>query len=167
MSIVPRSLQSWVSTMQSAVLTGGVFQFCTKNITHTTTGTNKYILYSSVPPIYIGLYVLLLLSIVLIVQCVYSFSRRVFVVCVHLRPVHLSLLLGATGWFKHKTPNSFRVQWPRRLWEIDPEILHVLDVPLLSLLRMFFFVSVYVRQIFGFLHFFGYLGLTGSHISSE
>ena len=125
--------------MQSAVLTGGVFQFCTKNITHTTTGTNKYILYSSVPPIYIGLYVLLLLSIVLIVQCVYSFSRRGFVVCVHLRPVHLSLLLGATGWFKHKTPNSFRVQWPRRLWEIDPEILHVLNVPLPSLLRMFFF----------------------------
>ena len=29
-----------------------------------------------------------------------------------------------TGWFKHKTPNSFRVQCPRRFWEMDPEILH-------------------------------------------
>ena len=37
-------------------------------------------------------------------------------------------------WFKHKTLNSFRVQCPRRFLEIDPEFLHVLEVPLPSLL---------------------------------
>ena len=153
--------------MQSAVLTGGVFQFCTKNITHTTTGTNKYILYSSVPPIYIGLYVLLLLSIVLIVQCVYSFSRRVFVVCVHLRPVHLSLLLGATGWFKHK-PLIPSESNDHAVYERETlKFCTCLMCPCRACYECFFFVSVYVRQIFGFLHFFGYLGLTGSHISSE
>ena len=31
---------------------------------------------------------------------------------------------GDIGWFKHKTPNSFRCQRPRRFWELDPEILH-------------------------------------------
>ena len=30
----------------------------------------------------------------------------------------------ATGWFKHKTQNSFRMQCPRRFLELDSEILH-------------------------------------------
>ena len=43
---------------------------------------------------------------------------------------------GDIGWFKHKTPNSFRCQRPRRFWELDPEILHVFSAPLPSLERM-------------------------------
>ena len=53
-----------------------------------------------------------------------------------------------TDWSKHITPNFFRVQCPRRFWEIRPwSFVHVFNVPLPSLLRFCFFF----RQIFGFL----------------
>ena len=53
-----------------------------------------------------------------------------------------------TGWFKHKTPNSFRVQCPRRFWEIRPWIFaHVFNVPPPSLSRMY--LGVFFKYIFG------------------
>ena len=53
------------------------------------------------------------------------------------------LVVPGTGWFKHKTSNSFRVQCPRRFWVITPEMLHSCFMcPCRGLLRMaFFFLS--------------------------
>ena len=35
------------------------------------------------------------------------------------------VMIPDTGWFKHRPPNSFRRQCPRRFWELDPEFLHM------------------------------------------
>ena len=62
-----------------------------------------------------------------------------------------------TGWFKHKTQNSFRCQCPRRFWELDPEFLHTC---LVCPCRAFneFSSSSFFRPIFGFLYFLGIFG---------
>ena len=62
-----------------------------------------------------------------------------------------------TGWFKHITPNYFRVQRSRRFWETDPEILHAcLMCPCRALYKC---LSFLFRQMFGFSYFLGYLCL--------
>ena len=50
-----------------------------------------------------------------------------------------------TGWFKHKTPNPFRVQRPRRFWEIGPENSHTcLMCPCLAFYELIFFSARYL-----------------------
>ena len=44
---------------------------------------------------------------------------------------------NAKTWFLHLTAQKSKC--PRRFWELDPGILHVFNVPLPSLSRMFFF----------------------------
>ena len=41
----------------------------------------------------------------------YYTRRAIIIYCIYL------WLHSGTGWFKHKTPNSFRCQCPRRFWE--------------------------------------------------
>ena len=74
----------------------------------------------------------------------------------------------ATGWFKHKIPNYFRVQCPRLFWEIGPEMLHTCSMcPCRAFHEWGSFVFLFFRQMFDFFYFWGYLGLKGSHFSSE
>ena len=67
-----------------------------------------------------------------------------------------------TGWFKLIAPNLFSPI--PTLFLRDPEIVHVFNAPLPSL---FHDVYIFARYL-GFVHIIlGYLGLRGSHISSE
>ena len=77
-----------------------------------------------------------------------------------------ALVLGCR--FKLKTPISFRVQCPRRFWDDGtPKFCARVSCPPAEPCTIFFFFSFSIRQIFWFLIFWGYVGLQGSHISSE
>ena len=77
--------------------------------------------------------------------------------------------IPGTGWFKHKTPNSFRRQCPRRFWELDPELLHTcLMCPCRAFNECFFFrFFVFFTRCLGFCIFWRYLGFKGPHIFAE
>ena len=70
-----------------------------------------------------------------------------------------------SSWFKRMTPNSFRVQFPRRFSEIDPETLHkCLTCPCRAFYERFLF---FFARYWGFCIFWDILGLKESNISSE
>ena len=80
----------------------------------------------------------------------------------------LYFCIRPTGWFKHKTQNSFRCQCPRRFWELDPEILYTCFVcPCRSLTNGAFSFVCFFRQIFFVLFFWGYLGRKRPYIFGE
>ena len=73
------------------------------------------------------------------------------------------VMMPDTGWFKHKPPNSFRRQCPRRFWVSDPEILHTcLMCPCRAFDECFSFLF-FARYLI-FCIFWKYLGLKGPHI---
>ena len=73
-----------------------------------------------------------------------------------LKKIYDAHIPGA-GWFKHKTRNSFRCQYPRHFWELDPGILHTcLVCPCRASNKCYFYVVG--CQIFGFLYFLGIFG---------
>ena len=73
------------------------------------------------------------------------------------------VMMPDTGWFKHKPPNSFRRQCPRRFRVSDPEILHTcLMCPCRAFDECFSFLF-FARYLI-FCIFWKYLGLKGPHI---
>ena len=85
-------------------------------------------------------------------------DRLYFLLRIGVESIAAGFVLS-TGWFKHKTPNSFRVRCPRRFWEMDPEFMHTcLMCPCRAFYESFFFFFSLFRQVFGFLIFFGIFG---------
>ena len=89
------------------------------------------------------------------------FHERILRCTALVAGVFYTVLGRRTGWFKHEPPNSFSCQCPHRFLELDPEISHTcLMCPCQAFNEWFYFVFVFIRQMFEFLYPVSYTHLT-------